>query len=193
MKKNVCIMTECQFTRLAVLHFFDTVAFNKISDAKLLIIDIRHDSSVIELASQLFLAGQKYPTHKCINIISNKASITVNRSDLNVIYEGESLAEFIKKTKKVVNQKKYLSCAQLYLNTINNINLTAAQIIIAEEVASGLSSMQIAKKHRLSVKTIYTHLSSIRKKLQIETRHDLYLKLSKRKEFITELKKYILQ
>ncbi|NJQ21787.1 helix-turn-helix transcriptional regulator [Pantoea sp. LS15] len=193
MEKKICIMSECQFTRLAVLHFFDTVALNINSDAKLLIIDIRHDSSVIELASQLFLAVQKYPTRKCINIISNKSSITVNRSDLNVIYEDESLEEFIKKTNKVVNQKNYFSCAQLYLNTINSINLTAAQIKIAEEVASGLSSMQIAKKHRLSVKTIYTHISSIREKLQIETRHDLYLKLSKRKEFIKELKKHILQ
>lgn len=187
--EDVCIITECQFTRLAVHHFLDMVMINNPTHIKLIIIDTRYDKSVIEFFFRLFHAQREYPHHQCINITSQKNKTTYPKINSNVFCENESQDVILHKTQELFHSKKPLSCEQLYQRMINHINLTETQLSIAEEIASGLSSKQIAKKYQLSVKTVYTHMSSIRQKLHIATRYDLYRLLSRKKELITNLKK----
>jgi PAS domain S-box-containing protein len=86
--------------------------------------------------------------------------------------------EKIRKTKLNVHQKTILSILESYLNEIVSpftrktsrayLNLTPSEIEVANLIRHGRTSKEIADIMSLSLRTIYNHRKSIRKKLEIE-------------------------
>jgi PAS domain S-box-containing protein len=86
--------------------------------------------------------------------------------------------EKIRKTKLNVHQKTILSILESYLNEIVSpftrktsrayLKLTPSEIEVANLIRHGRNSKEIADIMSLSLRTIYNHRKSIRKKLEIE-------------------------
>lgn len=184
---NVYVMTNCLFTKQALQHLLCRKIASTSSNVNLTIIDARYDKSIIGILSLLFEIKQKTPQYRCLNIVSDELLINFTKQQWNIVNEKDSVEVILTKIGKVIAETNSLSCEQMYSELVNNINLTDAQIKIATAIASHLSPNQIAYTNLLNVKTVYAHMGTLRKKLGISNRYDLYTTLANKHDVLCDM------
>ncbi|CAI0967742.1 helix-turn-helix transcriptional regulator [Serratia quinivorans] len=185
--KDDHLITECNFTRVAIRQLLDSLPLTTNPNDDLLMIDIRYDLSLIELLLRLKTLSANFPFCRCFFIVDPIRSKLPNHLTDDYIDSNNSLDDVHHKIKKISKNKNLLTCREHYTAIMHSINLTEAQMRVVRDITRGMSTHQIAKKHTLSIKTIYSHTSTIKEKLNISTRHNLFHYLAKNTSTINEI------
>ncbi|BEM57015.1 hypothetical protein SME22J_08760 [Serratia marcescens] len=172
--KNHHIITPCNFTRVAIRQLLDASPPTTDKKNRLLLIDIRYDISLIELLLRLKTLRSIFPNRRCFFIVDAIRNTLPDHLKDDYIDSNAPLNEVCHKIKLMMNDDRLLGCWEHYATLIRNINLTQAQMRVVREITRGMSTHQIAEKHTLSVKTVYSHANTIKKKLNISTRYNLF-------------------
>lgn len=183
--KNCHVITKCNFTRVAIRQLIASLPLPLNEKDDLLVIDIRYDLSLIELLLRLKTLRSVFPNQRCLFIVDAIRNTLPDHLTDDYIDSSSSLEEIRQKINSLVIDDGLRSCWEHYTAIIHSISLTEAQIRVVREITRGMSTHQIAKKHTLSVKTVYSHASNIKKKLNISTRYNLFHFLSRN---ISEIK-----
>lgn len=176
--KNCHVITKCNFTRVAIRQLIASLPLPLNDKVDLLIIDIRYDLSLIELLLRLKSLRSVFPNQRCIFIVDTVKKILPSHLIDDYIDSSSSLAEILQKINSLVIDDCLRSCWEHYTAIIHSISLTEAQIRVVREITRGMNTHQIAKKHTLSIKTVYSHASNIKKKLNIPPSYNLFHYLS---------------
>uniref|UniRef100_UPI0035C66F09 LuxR C-terminal-related transcriptional regulator n=1 Tax=Serratia quinivorans TaxID=137545 RepID=UPI0035C66F09 len=176
--KNCHVITKCNFTRVAIRQLIASLPLPQNEKDDLLVIDIRYDLSLIELLLRLKTLRSVFPNQRCLFLVDASKNTLPDHLIDDYIDSSSSLDVIRKKIKLLVSDGFLRSCWEHYAAIIRSISLTEAQILVVRDITSGMSTHQIAKKHTLSVKTVYSHASNIKKKLKISNRYNLFHYLS---------------
>ncbi|HFK7188249.1 TPA: LuxR C-terminal-related transcriptional regulator [Serratia odorifera] len=172
--KSCHVITPCHFTRVAIRQLIGSQPVTILPTAELLIIDIRYDLSLIELVLRLKTLKTLFPHRRCIFIADPIRSKMPHHLGDDYIDSNSALEEILHKINTAIGSGRLRSCVEHYTTIIKNINITEAQMRVMREIMRGMSTNQIAKKHTLSVKTVYSHASNIKERLNISTRYTLF-------------------
>jgi DNA-binding NarL/FixJ family response regulator len=176
------IISPCHLTKTAIYHLLEDLALSDSIKSDLLVIDLRYDSSLIDLLLRLNALKLISPLRRCFFIVDKSKNKLPIHLTADYIDGNDSIEKIRHKICMMLCDNHLLNCWGHYSRLIRTINLTGAQIRVAREITQGLNTHQIARKHTLSVKTIYSHASAIKKKLNISNRHNLFHYLSENTE-----------
>ncbi|QBC03367.1 response regulator transcription factor [Enterobacter cloacae] len=168
------VVSRCNFTKIA---FHRILIVNQLP-AKIknstLIIDTRYDTSLIDVLLRLKFLSILYPEKHCFFITNKDNHHLANHLNENYIDENDSLYDIKKKLNQLSHTQSLLTCKQYYKAIIHGLRLTSAQLRVLKDMTCGLNTNDIAEKHSLNVKTIYTHATTLKRKLNIPERANLF-------------------